>query len=137
MNIVIPPVIFYVVGAALVIGGTVRALTLGRRNPDREINDDDPARARARRRHFTFGLVWVAMGLFLIISTIGVLKSKWGSGEGPATAPAQSAPTSAPPPPRTGSPGQGPPTGPTISPPAPTIRLDPAPPSTATPPAAR
>ena len=50
MNIVIPPLIFYVVGAALVIGGTVRALTLGRRNPDKEILDDDPARTRARRR---------------------------------------------------------------------------------------
>lgn len=138
MNIVIPPVIFYVVGAALVIGGTVRALTLGRRNPDRELNDDDPARARARRRHFTFGLIWVAMGLFLIISTIGVLKSKWGSVEGPAAAPGRSAPPPAPLPPGAGKPDQGPPTGPTISPQAaPTIRLDPAPPTTATPPAAR
>lgn len=90
MNIVIPPLIFYIVGAALVIGGTVRALTLGRRNPDREINDDDPTKVRARRRHFTFGLIWVAMGLFLIVSTVGVLRSKWGSpgGAGPLQAPA-------------------------------------------------
>src|SRR4051812_41507395 len=87
MNIVIPPLIFYIVGAALVVGGTVRALTLGRRNPDREISDDDPARTRARRRHFTFGLVWVGMGLFLIISTVGVLRSKWGGHEGAANPP--------------------------------------------------
>jgi hypothetical protein len=70
MNVVIPPVIFYVIGAALVVGGTVRALTLGRRNPAREIADDDPAKTKARRRHFTFGLVWVAMGLFLIGSPL-------------------------------------------------------------------
>ncbi len=79
MNVVIPPLIFYVVGAALVIGGTVRALTLGRRNPEREIADDDPIRIGARRRHFTFGLIWIAMGLFLIVSTVGVLRSKWGT----------------------------------------------------------
>jgi hypothetical protein len=84
MNIVIPPLIFYVVGAALVIGGTVRTMTLGRRNPDREISDDDPARTMARRRHFTFGLVWIAMGLFLIASTVGVLRSKWGGRTGSA-----------------------------------------------------
>ena len=76
MNVVIPPVIFYVVGAALVVGGIVRALTLGRRNASREISDDDPARTKARRRHFTFGLVWVAMGLFLIASTVGVLRTR-------------------------------------------------------------
>lgn len=83
MNIVIPPLIFYVVGTALVIGGTVRALTLGRRNPDREISDDDPTRAAARRRHLIFGLIWVAMGIFLILSTVGVLRSKWGGGGAP------------------------------------------------------
>jgi hypothetical protein len=81
MNIVIPPLIFYAVGAALVVGGTVRALTLGRRDQAREIADDDPAKARARRRHLTFGLVWIAMGLFLIASTAGVLRSKAGPRE--------------------------------------------------------
>jgi hypothetical protein len=76
VNVVIPPLIFYVVGAALVMGGTVRTLTLGRRNPTREIADDDPARTRARRRHLVFGLVWIAMGLFLIASTAGVLRTR-------------------------------------------------------------
>ena len=74
MNLVIPPLFFYLVGAALTIGGAVRALTLGRRDSAREINADTPERARARRRHRTFGLIWVAMGIFLIASTAGVLR---------------------------------------------------------------
>ncbi|MEP6654250.1 MAG: hypothetical protein ABJA82_12875 [Myxococcales bacterium] len=123
MNIVIPPLIFYIVGAALVVGGTVRALTLGRRNPDREINDDDPARTRARRRHFTFGLVWVGMGLFLIISTVGVLRSKWGARDGAGNSPpAPAAPTAGT-------------TDPRAQPrllPGPTLRLEPAAPPAAT-----
>ena len=132
MNIVIPPLIFYLIGAALVIGGTVRALTLGRRHPDREISDDDPARARARRRHFTFGLVWVAMGLFLIISTVGVLRSKWGSRDergGPPASPPSSS-TLAP----TATGGAAAATTPRLLP-GPTLRLEPAPPTTADPPA--
>lgn len=111
MNVVIPPVILYVVGAALVIGGIARALTLGRRNPAREIADDDPAKTRARRRHLTFGLVWVAMGLFLIGSTVGVLRTR--------------AETSSPTPIR-------PPEGS-----SPVIRLDPARPTSVEPPAKR
>jgi hypothetical protein len=79
MNVVIPPLIFYLVGAALIVGGTVRALALGRRNPSGEIADDDPMRARARRRHLTFGLIWVAMGLFLVASTAGILRSRAGT----------------------------------------------------------
>ena len=73
---VIPPLVFYAVGIALVLGGLARALMLGRRDASREVADDDPARARARRRHLTFGLVWVGMGLFLIVSTAGVLRSR-------------------------------------------------------------
>jgi hypothetical protein len=74
MNIVIPPIFFYVIGAILVIAGAVRAATLGRRNPDRELLDDTPERAKARRRHLTFGIVWVLMGLFLLFSTAGLLR---------------------------------------------------------------
>jgi hypothetical protein len=73
MNLVIPPLFFYLIGAALMIGGAVRAATLGRRDSRGEINEDSPERAKARRRHRTFGLIWVAMGLFLIASTAGVL----------------------------------------------------------------
>ena len=74
MNLVIPPLFFYLVGAALTIGGAVRAVTLGRRDPRGEINEDTAERAKARRRHRTFGLIWVAMGIFLIVSTAGVLR---------------------------------------------------------------
>jgi hypothetical protein len=74
MNIVIPPIFFYVLGAVLVLSGVVRVAILGRRHPARELDDDTPARARARRRHLTFGVVWVAMGVFLIASTAGLLR---------------------------------------------------------------
>jgi hypothetical protein len=76
MNVVIPPLFFYIVGLLLTIGGAVRAATLGRRVESREISEDTPERARARRRHLTFGLVWIALGLFLIASTAGVLRMR-------------------------------------------------------------
>jgi hypothetical protein len=76
MNVVIPPLIFYILGVALVVAGVVRAFSLGRRNPARELDDDDPRRVTARRRHLTFGVIWVLMGLFLIASTAGVLRSR-------------------------------------------------------------
>jgi len=37
MNLVIPPLFFYVVGAVLALSGVARALTLGRRRPERDI----------------------------------------------------------------------------------------------------
>lgn len=76
MNVVLPPLFFYIVGLALVIGGAVRVATLGRRDPAREINDDSPGREKARKRHRTFGIVWILMGLFLIASTAGVLRMR-------------------------------------------------------------
>jgi hypothetical protein len=76
MNITIPPVLFYALGALLVVFGTLRALTLGRLRPGRELDVDTPARAQERKRHLTFGIVWVAMGLFLIVSTLGVIKMR-------------------------------------------------------------
>jgi hypothetical protein len=76
MNVVIPPLFFYVVGALLVIFGALRAATLGRRRASRELSEDTPAAAKARKRHLTFGIVWVIMGLFLIASTAGVLSAR-------------------------------------------------------------
>lgn len=76
MNVVVPPIVFYIVGSALIIGGFVRAFTMGRRDPKREIADDDPAKARLRRRHLTFGVLWVCAGLFLIGSTAMTLRSR-------------------------------------------------------------
>jgi hypothetical protein len=74
MNVVIPPIVFYVLGALFLVFGTLRAVVLGRRRPDRELSEDTPERARGRRRHLMFGLFWVLTGLFLIASTAGVLR---------------------------------------------------------------
>ena len=76
MNVVIPPLFFYVVGALLVIFGALRAATLGRRKESRELAEDSPQQAKARRRHVTFGIVWIVMGLFLIVSTADVLRMR-------------------------------------------------------------
>lgn len=131
MNVVIPPLLFYAVGAVLVVVGTLRSLLLGRRRPGREIADDDPARERFRRRHFVWGIIWVALGLFLIVSTAGVLKSNAPS---PGTAPAVNRPEApgaapAPAPPR-------PEAAPAPSSP-PALRVEPGSATTATPPAGR
>jgi len=96
MNLVIPPLFFYAIGAMLVIFGGARAVWLGVRRPSRELeidadadagagaDQDDggqgagkrAAAAKARRRHLIFGIVWVLMGIFLIVSTAGVLKGR-------------------------------------------------------------
>ncbi|HEY2899596.1 MAG TPA: hypothetical protein VGL59_03390 [Polyangia bacterium] len=77
MNVVIPPLFFYALGAMLIVFGTLRGLTFGRRRPERELNEEDTAaRASERRRHLRFGVIWVLMGLFLIVSTAGVLKMR-------------------------------------------------------------
>jgi hypothetical protein len=76
MNVVIPPLLFYAVGVALTIGGAVRVATLGRRNASREIADDTPERARERRRHRIWGIIWIVTGLFLFASTAGVLRMR-------------------------------------------------------------
>jgi hypothetical protein len=120
MNVVIPPLIFYLIGAVLVVGGTVRAARLGRRNAAREIADDDPVRARSRRRHLTFGLIWIGMGIFLIVSTAGILRSKWGPPAGGLNATPAGSSRDRP----AGAPSS-------------TIRLDPSRPTTLEPPAKR
>ena len=81
MNLVIPPIFFYVVGAMLVIFGAARMVWLGVRRPAREIVIDTSeaavaTAAKARRRHLIFGIVWIALGVFLILSTSGVLRSR-------------------------------------------------------------
>jgi hypothetical protein len=84
MNIALPPLFFYAVGSLLVVFGVLRAVVLGRRRGGAadgeggELVEDTPARLRTRRRHLAFGIVWVVMGLFLIISTAGVLKMRSG-----------------------------------------------------------
>jgi hypothetical protein len=84
-RIVLPPALFYGVGVLLVVFGALRAYLLGWKQREPRVGEtpdagdpDDAARAahsRAQRekqakRHVTFGIVWVAMGLFLIGSTL-------------------------------------------------------------------
>jgi len=87
MNLVIPPLLFYILGAALVVAGAIRASTLGRRHASRELDDDDPKKATARRRHLAFGVVWILMGVFLLASTAGVLRSRSASSRAAASGP--------------------------------------------------
>lgn len=84
MNLAIPPSLFYAIGAILVLFGALRAYSLGwKRRPappapgeEAESADVDevPAWDRGRgggyKRHITFGLLWVGLGLFLIVKTI-------------------------------------------------------------------
>lgn len=74
----IPPVIFYALGAILIVFGALRAYMFGwkaRRVP--ALADDldvDQARAAERRvkeqrRHLMMGVVWVIMGIVLVVST--------------------------------------------------------------------
>ena len=71
--ITLPPIFFYAIGTLLVVFGGLRVAMLGRRRGDRELTDDTPERAKARRRHRIWGVIWVAMGAFLIASTAGIL----------------------------------------------------------------
>jgi hypothetical protein len=81
MNIELPPVLFYGVGVILIVFGALRAYQLGWQRRFDELPGDPrenqagpeagpaPRRSPAARRHITFGLLWVVMGLFLVVST--------------------------------------------------------------------
>ena len=74
MRLQIPPIIPYIVGVMLVLFGALRAKYLGAPRPPRPTEehaseDAAPVRGKEQRRHLRMGLVWVALGLFLVIST--------------------------------------------------------------------
>jgi hypothetical protein len=84
MDIVLPPALFYGVGIVLIVFGALRAVFLGLKQkpqPDAQVQEEsEPVPAGAPgwqrssgggyKRHITFGVLWMAMGLFLVISTI-------------------------------------------------------------------
>lgn len=74
MNVVIPPIFFYAIGTLFIVIGSLRAAMLGRRRPGREIAEDTPQQAKARRYHRRLGIVYVLAGLLLILMTTGVLR---------------------------------------------------------------
>ena len=66
----LPVFLPYAVGIMLVVFGGLRALYLGWQRRDKEVpQDDDGPRRKGPRYHLGVGILWVAMGLFLIIST--------------------------------------------------------------------
>jgi hypothetical protein len=76
MQLNIPPIIPYAVGAMLVIFGVLRAKYLGAPRTPRVTEDEAetstiaPAiRGKEQRRHRRMGVVWVLLGLFLLVST--------------------------------------------------------------------
>jgi hypothetical protein len=74
----IPPIFFYAIGAFLAVFGAARALFLGRRRPSRELTEETPAAARARRNHLIFGIVHFVFGIVLILMTSGVIRWRLG-----------------------------------------------------------
>jgi hypothetical protein len=81
----IPPFLFYALGAALTVFGGLRAWHFGRRNADRralhapEINDDPDYQAKleldrekGRKRHLRMGVLWIAMGLYMAYTGVGM-----------------------------------------------------------------
>ena len=76
MQLNIPPIIPYAVGAMLVMFGILRAKYLGAPRTPRVTEDGaetstiEPAiRGKEQRRHLRMGVVWVLLGLFLLVST--------------------------------------------------------------------
>jgi hypothetical protein len=80
----IPPIIPYVVGAMLVLFGSLRIRYLATPRPTAlaqggdEVDRDDgdgaspvpkPARRKEQRRHLKMGVLWIVRGLFLLVST--------------------------------------------------------------------
>jgi hypothetical protein len=76
MQLNIPPIIPYAVGAMLVIFGVLRVKYLGAPRAPRITEEEaetstnpSPIRGKEQRRHLRMGVVWVMLGLFLVIST--------------------------------------------------------------------
>ena len=74
MQLNIPPIVPYVVGAALVVFGSLRIKYLGAPREPRPSGDDGAieagrVRGKEQRRHLKMGVLWILMGLFLLVST--------------------------------------------------------------------
>lgn len=79
MNIEIPPAVFYAVATVLIVFGGLRAYHLGaagRRlrgdgsGEEDESKDTSDVKDPVAKRHFRWGIIWVAMGIFLLVSTL-------------------------------------------------------------------
>jgi hypothetical protein len=75
----IPPVIFYGLGAILIVFGALRAYVFGWkarrvRSLAADLDADqalaEERRAKEQRRHLMMGVVWVVLGLVLVVSAV-------------------------------------------------------------------
>ena len=82
MQVNLPPFLFYAIGSMLIVFGALRVKYLGaprlRRRPahDGELSGDQAdepeerlERGPEQRRHIRWGIIWMLLGLFLVIST--------------------------------------------------------------------
>jgi len=75
MQLNIPPIVSYVFGAILVVFGALRVKYLAAPRPQREDDDPEssiqgpPVRGKVHQRHLRWGIIYVLLGLFLILST--------------------------------------------------------------------
>ncbi len=70
MHIELPPGLFYGIGAVLVVLGAMRAYYLGWQRREIEDEEGNVRKSADARRHLRWGIGYVIMGLFLVISTI-------------------------------------------------------------------
>jgi hypothetical protein len=90
--VVLPPALFYGLGAMLIVFGALRAWLLGWKvkreeqdvtarasaSPPDEASSESGGksleapsrRLREAKRHLRYGVLWIALGLFLVISTL-------------------------------------------------------------------
>jgi hypothetical protein len=75
MQVYIPPVVPYFIGAVLVVFGGLRIKYLGAPRAPTLSEDGDnppdakPVRGKEQRRHVRMGVLWILMGAFLLVST--------------------------------------------------------------------
>jgi hypothetical protein len=91
MQVNLPPFFFYAIGSMLIVFGALRIKYLGapraRRRPaySGELSGDradEPEelleRGPEQRRHIRWGIVWILLGLFLVVSTVVQIRRQLG-----------------------------------------------------------
>ena len=75
MQVNIPPIVPYVIGAVLILFGSVRIKYLASPRAPRPSEDDDGSneaqlvRGKEQKRHLRWGVIYILLGLFLLAST--------------------------------------------------------------------
>jgi hypothetical protein len=85
MQVNLPPFLFYAIGSMLIVFGALRTKYLGAPRLRRRRDDDETAgeasgeragepeerleRGPEQRRHIRWGIIWILLGFFLVVST--------------------------------------------------------------------